>query len=274
MRKLILILFIILSCVSLANSGGVISFPGGGVPSAATTYPDIIFWMNGEGAWTTDPTDLYTLGASECTALAGAAAACAITGLFTEVTADGEIIGDSSFKALNAYDRCLFAETTLPAAAGRIGIDTNFLSAGVNNTHIWTFYQNNPDSNFSLRHSGTPADDITVIWREGGADIKAIATAVNTFDDTTHYVEVAWDTDNGAGSDCLALYVDGLVVGSVDCTLTLDGTITYDAFYVGNVLTGTGTTLMDNLIISNDYTREIYNSGLHDDLAKPAGACP
>ena len=34
MRKLILILFILLSCVSLANSGGIISFPGGGVPSA------------------------------------------------------------------------------------------------------------------------------------------------------------------------------------------------------------------------------------------------
>ena len=34
MRKLILILFILLSCASLANSGGVISFPGGGVPSA------------------------------------------------------------------------------------------------------------------------------------------------------------------------------------------------------------------------------------------------
>ena len=30
MRKLILILFIILSCASLANSGGIISFPGGG----------------------------------------------------------------------------------------------------------------------------------------------------------------------------------------------------------------------------------------------------
>jgi len=267
-----LILFTLLSlCVALQASAWNPMITTSGT-SAAATYPDIIFWMNGEGAWTTDPTDLYTLGASECTALAGAAAACAITGLFTEVTADGEIIGDSSFKALNAYDRCLFAETTLPAAAGRIGIYTNFLSAGVTNTHIWTFYQNDPDSNFSLRHSGT--DDITVIWREGGADIKAIATAVNTFDDTTHYVEVAWDTDNGAGSDCLALYVDGLVVGSEDCTLTLDGTITYDAFYVGNVLTGTGTTLMDNLIISNDYTREIYNSGLHDDLAKPAGACP
>ena len=33
MRKLILILFILLSCASLANSGGIISFPGGGVPS-------------------------------------------------------------------------------------------------------------------------------------------------------------------------------------------------------------------------------------------------
>jgi len=31
MRKLILALFIILSCASLANSGGIISFPGGGV---------------------------------------------------------------------------------------------------------------------------------------------------------------------------------------------------------------------------------------------------
>ena len=35
MRKLILILFILLSCASLANSGGIISFPGGGVPSGA-----------------------------------------------------------------------------------------------------------------------------------------------------------------------------------------------------------------------------------------------
>ena len=34
MRKLILILFILLSCASLANSGGIISFPGGGVPSS------------------------------------------------------------------------------------------------------------------------------------------------------------------------------------------------------------------------------------------------
>ena len=40
MRKLILILFILLSCVSLANSGGIISFPGGGVPSAAVTGAD------------------------------------------------------------------------------------------------------------------------------------------------------------------------------------------------------------------------------------------
>ena len=39
MRKLILILFILLSCVSLANSGGIISFPGGGVPSNSCTIP-------------------------------------------------------------------------------------------------------------------------------------------------------------------------------------------------------------------------------------------
>ena len=38
MRKLILILFILLSCASLANAGGIISFPGGGVPSAAVSY--------------------------------------------------------------------------------------------------------------------------------------------------------------------------------------------------------------------------------------------
>lgn len=46
MRKLILALFIILSCSSLANSGGVISFPGGGVPNAACAAPA---WYNQTG---------------------------------------------------------------------------------------------------------------------------------------------------------------------------------------------------------------------------------
>jgi len=65
MRKLILILFILLSCASLANSGGIISFPGGGMPSAAgsatITYDTAASnWVGGTGAVVTvtiDPGD-------------------------------------------------------------------------------------------------------------------------------------------------------------------------------------------------------------------------
>ena len=39
MRKLILILFILLSCASVANTGGIISFPGGGGESTVCTIP-------------------------------------------------------------------------------------------------------------------------------------------------------------------------------------------------------------------------------------------
>ena len=47
MRKLILVLFILLSCASLANAGGIISFPGGGVPSAKNYTDD----PNCQAAW-------------------------------------------------------------------------------------------------------------------------------------------------------------------------------------------------------------------------------
>ena len=53
MRKLILILFILLSCATLANSGGVISFPGGGVLSGKNFLTDAdcigAYYMNNNG---------------------------------------------------------------------------------------------------------------------------------------------------------------------------------------------------------------------------------
>ena len=51
MRKLILILFILLSCASLANSGGIISFPGGGVPSATCTASGLGCSSSNSNTW-------------------------------------------------------------------------------------------------------------------------------------------------------------------------------------------------------------------------------
>ena len=260
MRKLILILFILLSCASLANSGGIISFPGGGVPSA-TTYPDIILDMNaesGSGSWSGS----YVVnGTGECYNEDG-------TGTINQaVTAETStpLSGATSFTWDTTSDYIVFDFTTA-MTKGRIGAYIRIDNYTVDTPLL------------SIRDAGSPYDQVTLEMKEGsmiGVQFDDGPSSDSTLVSTTaassvHYYEVAFDTTVGAGTDYVKIYADG---GAAENTIT--GTwegLTFSNFWIGNTSgSQSGDATIDRIRISTDPLRDL---NALKDIVTLTGACP
>ena len=258
-RKLILVLFILLSCASLANAGGIISFPGGGVPSGVD-YSYIILWINAEGAIS----GTYNIDGSEC--------ANDTTGTINgELTIDAvtPLVGAGSFVTAGTYDHVLFSMATTAMPEGRIGIMVDPISEPIDNGVIFDLRHSANNDRIILRYDGT--DDVQFIIIENDIQIATLSTAANNYDTDTLMIEVAWKSDIGDGSDTMEIFADGVSIVSLS-NETLDEALGYDGFYIGNLSAVANTIRMDQIIISNDSTKSL--NALKALLSAPVGACP
>ena len=198
MRKLILILFILLSCASLANSGGIMSFPGGGVPAGgspcATEYASADLSWDGEHTTASD----YACNAAGT----GVDATDVVAGVIDAAGA----IGGSNFGALlNAADEhvrwpatsttidsqgTIVCRVTLPAeTTGNTSIAEIYYNTA-NKINLW-FY--NDGSDMALYHKGTNLVMSTV-------DLLS----TNLTDGATYWIFASWDVtpSDTAGKFC------------------------------------------------------------------------
>ena len=246
MRKLILILFIILSCASLANSGGIISFPGGGVPSGAD-YSDILVWDRAEGL--------------------NQSATLDFPGTITWTNTDSEASFTSGGRVNNGYvltdatsngnDKA-YEDLTSSLASGTSGTlyCEMYVSTWTDEAQICRVYQNGSNV-FSLQLGATANGDVEILWVEGGSADIITASSCALSSSTWYLVEMQYNAATNYRK--LAVYDTS---GSEKCTTTDSSTaisgfeITTGGYlYYGNVGAFHFEGAVDNMRISNDYTR-------------------
>jgi hypothetical protein len=109
--------------------------------------------------------------------------------------------------------------------------------------------------------TGTTEGTVTVEWLSGGSTQGTFTTGVVLTVNTWHYIELAWDSGIGSGSDRLEMFVDNTSVGggstytlsefgSSPSTLWL-GNNSSSSFWAANVY-------YDQLLIADDDTKDLY----------------
>ena len=284
MRKLILILFILLSCASLANSGGIISFPGGGVPSgAAVDYSSIVSFINAEGTWVgtttanvcTEAND-YTLGASECGFDSSIDCDQDVARTTIDIFSSGnyavanKLDGGNGFFRLEwtgggAFDKGCFGTWVDPTGTMPANLST-----------IAVFYDNAPSNKIALRFRTGNKVDLQLL-DDTTSELAAgeVESTTTTFHTTTHYATVCYDFSLAAGNDYIELWVDGVKEDEARGEDFTNG-FTVRFIYVGNfsVTDPVNQWYWDNFIISSDptFAEEMY--AIATATTKPTGACP
>ena len=235
MRKLILILFILLSCASLANSGGIISFPGGGVPSGAFNCAPYIDCQNFETPTTGyDNGETYSVVSGD---MNPAYATTPIFGLQSLYDVDDGTNGGvrhytdpaTAFSAGTVYGYFAFKYSTVPTANAWMFqlYDTNVECMTVRlvwDSAVWIYHGNQYESTGILPVAGHTYH-VWYDWVKGtGAD--GVATIYMCDDATCAGVKPAATASETSGDsactapDNLIVYMEGGGTGFYDRILT------------------------------------------------------
>ena len=246
MRKLILILFILLSCASLANSGGVISFPGGGVPSGAD-YSVILVWDRAEGlnqSATLDfPGTITWTNSNEGSFAAGGR------------VNNGYVLTDATS---NGNDKAN-EDLTSSLASGTSGTlyCEMYITVWSDEQTICRVYQGSNDY-FHIR-LGATTDVVEIKWSEAGSVDEVVASGCSLSLSTWYLVEMQYNAATNYRK--IAAYNTSGVeqCSATDSTTAISGfsvtTGTGGYLYYGNVGSANMEGAIDNMRISNDFTR-------------------
>lgn len=258
MKKSILLSILLVLCLSFQASAFNPLEVMGGKKASAPTYPDIILDMNAEGTWSAGTS--YTAdGTGECAEDTSGA----INSAFVEETGS-PLSGSSSFTWDTNYDFCTFDFTT-SMTKGRIGsyLKIDLLAAGTEFLKIYNTAAPLGRIGFVMAASSY----VQVLFFDGTTTVSDVisTTAVGT----VAYVEVAWDSTVGDGSDYVKIYVNGVLEDS-STALTLNG-MDFTNFYPGNTGDLSGDATIDRVRISTDPLRDLNALKTTDILS---GACP
>jgi hypothetical protein len=258
MKKLLILLILILTPF-LADARALM-MTSGGVAAAGTTYPDITMWLNFEANDTADP---YTMGASDC--------GFDTTGTFVSgatIAGTGCKVGTYCLSLPSGNDAMTF---TMPAMTkGRIGF-WYYMTTWANSVPILKWYVD--ASNYFFLRSST-SDELQIRWTIGASnETETISSTLTLVVGAWRFIEVAWDTSLGV-TDYIDVYVDGTRYINDVGALTGLGASTLQ---IGDIAENADLdSFYDNFIVSNDPTRDLYESGtgLSVAITKPSGACP
>ena len=263
-RKLILVLFILLSCASLANAGGIISFPGGGVPSGAATcnMTNVVFFNTLE-----DSTGLLN---GHCTALDAPIGCCTgeDTGTcdYSPTDQSGTFVGGG---AINA-DYAKYGSTSYdnPDNADTLTYDTPSVTLDDKGCMGFWIY---PDAWTTGASLGRPANrsvndtsglyaiasnELRFRWHGNYADdTDCDTTDANISTSAEHYVKVCWNTT----SNVRTIEIDGVTPSLTGCTDAIQSfSSVVTTMVLGNVTGDSMSFHIDNVILTTDDTQDLY----------------
>ena len=246
MKKLILIILLSIFCFGFSIQDAHKSVIA---RKNATDYSDITFWWRCETETLT--TGDYTAGEDSTAAPNGGAT----------IDSGTKIVGSNSCDFPTGSDYYAFTDSTdgaFPTGSGRIGFYLYATTRLDNGSWFRKLYDGS--NYFYARFKDT--DDADLNYTAGGTAVS-LNSATNWLSAATWYfVEVAWDD----ATDFLQLYVNGVSVGT-QAGSTLTAFTSGGGFRIGEV-NGIETDIhIDNIIISNDYTRDL--NALKDLTAYP-----
>jgi hypothetical protein len=208
---------------------------GGGFQETGDTYSDItMFWTCETASF--GSSDYPTSGVT------------ATFGSLSDLTADAAIIGSYGLDCPTTFD------------AATITVTNEDLVNGTESRIGFYYYINTwADANmlFRVEEAGdtyvqgelTGGDEILMRWR-AGTNLTYSSSAANLSSSQTYYIEYAWNQT----APYRKIYVDGVEVMSNTDAFTA---ITPIKILLGNYSSASSDTYQDNIIISNDGTRDL-----------------
>lgn len=241
----------------------------GAISNDAEDYSDITFWLNFENAQSDPDTGDYTMGASECSV----GDTTGTTASLGQMSTAAAIIGSYGYETVSSNDYITFSVSSndiVSGTAGRIGFWYYWKSgAFVDTHHLLKVYQD-ADNYMFLRTETTGEGELQFRWRSGGSnEIDVTTSTANLVEETAYFFEISWDTVN----DNTYVYINGVAVVTDEST---NITAISPSSLIITDDDGTGFNVyVDNLMISDDPTRDFYGggTGLCVETSAPGGAC-
>ncbi len=262
MKKLIFLLLLLLiatPCFGQDVARMSIGVVGGGVPVSGTRPADLLFYINGNGTWST-PT--YTIGATEYSA----GDTTGTVGSAGAVNTDAKKIGPYGFDFPTSADNFTFTVAAgagfgdiIDSQKGRIGFWIYFTTIDTTNETV-IFRVNGTGGQIAVDTLAT--GEIKFIYKFGTTTRSPTTTGAGLTNGNWYFIEYFWDAVN-ATQDYMELLVNGVSKSHYNTTLTPIDFSAGDATLVfGNPSSTTTHDLyIDNLFISNLDTRDMYGGG-------------
>lgn len=218
--------------------------------STAVSYSDVIFYWGMEN-------DSGTAFVAE--KAAGTAEDQGDSAAAVETTT--KKVGLQSCKFTNANARVVFSyASNLNKLEGGIGFWFTFHETTI---YKLLFSTNIDDNNriqlYTWNVSEDAYDEIRMIYKAGGSGPDFKSTNWNLSIDTWYFIWAKWDAANNTYG-ISAYDTDGVQVGSTITDTTAEGTWSGDpsTFTLGNNIGNADTLYFDNVIITNDYDRDLH----------------
>ncbi len=234
------------------------------VAAAGPSYADITFWLNFENSGGDPDTGDYTMGASECsdgdtTGVTGSGAATASAAArYGTYGLDCPTDGDEA-------DFDVSSDDIVSGTKGSIGFNVR-VTDFTNYQDFLRIYKDVNNDNVALQTVNT--DELRVRWRYGSSNEGDCITSGEDLQTATWYhIQVFYDAST-ANDDYIIIEVNGSpACSATGLSLTpFAGASAFVAFAVGERNGGVSSDYhVDNVMMSDDPTRDWYDSGLYDD---------
>ncbi|MCK4240829.1 MAG: hypothetical protein KAX30_04340 [Candidatus Atribacteria bacterium] len=260
MRKLLLLLLLLIFSAISASAWNPCVVTSG-KKAAGASYNDITLWLGFEGTWSS-PT--YTIGADDYSA-------GDTTGTITSVAvvnSDAGLIGTNGLDCPTSYDRMQFSvssDNIISGTAGRIGLKIRF-TAWAQDGSVFNVVETAGNDHFDLLTygaDGVGTRELRFRWEDDNSTTNLITTTTaDLVLGTIYFIEIKYDTT----ANSFELWIDGVSKGT---DTTDKGPIQPVTLEIGEIFGGALDQHIDNLMISDDITRDFYGEGLHDDTTSP-----
>jgi hypothetical protein len=165
-------------------------------------------------------------------------------------------VGSYSLSCPNANDYTngtVTSEDIFPATKGRLGMWYRWSTAWAEWKVLFRACDAGCANEIVVDHNNSSG---SIQFNYDGSTVNTNGTAIPTVD-TWYFVEVAWDTDLGDGSDYMEIFVNGVSKGSSSAkTLTPPSVI--DLNFGNDNAAASSATFVDNAMVSNDKTRDFW----------------
>jgi len=209
-----------------------------GKQGVSDSYTDLVFFWTAES--TTFGEDDYSAGDNTPTA----------TGSGLEINSTAGIIGTNGVYIPTSGSRYyLFdvASNDIIPATGRAGFW--YTSTDLSTATIPIYWQLTTADRADLTITG---NDVVFTWRDGNVSRTTCSTSTDVIANGEHFIEIAWDTNYRE------VFIDGSSV--LNCTTTTtQQSPTSVRFGDNDVTADSAEKYMDNVMISNDKTRNLYS---------------